>query len=129
MGRRSAVPFYPYLIFLDFSKLFVADAFMKKKSPKFSFTTSRSTFWGSLKSPMHIKLVNILNILTLCGTTTTLDMFCCSRGVYIVHFNHPLLPHPGNPFFPRLGFTVCPRSSDPFSVVSHYLKWITTSWT
>ena len=26
-------------------------------------------------------------------------------------------------------FTVCPRSSDPFYVVSYYIKWVTTSWT
>ena len=25
--------------------------------------------------------------------------------------------------------TVCPRSSDPFFIVSYYIKWITTSWT
>ena len=24
---------------------------------------------------------------------------------------------------------VCPRSSDPFYVVTYYLKWVTTSWT
>ena len=26
-------------------------------------------------------------------------------------------------------FTVCPRSSYPFYIVSHYIKWVTTSWT
>ena len=25
--------------------------------------------------------------------------------------------------------TVCPRSSDPFYVVTYYLKWTTTAWT
>ena len=25
--------------------------------------------------------------------------------------------------------TVCPRSSDPFYIVSYYKKWVTTSWT
>ena len=25
--------------------------------------------------------------------------------------------------------TVCPRSSDPFYLVSFYIKWVTTSWT
>ena len=25
--------------------------------------------------------------------------------------------------------TVCPGSSDPFYIVSYYLKWVTTSWT
>jgi len=25
--------------------------------------------------------------------------------------------------------TVCPRSSDPFDIVSYYIKWVTTSWT
>ena len=25
--------------------------------------------------------------------------------------------------------TVCPRSSDPFTIVSYYMKWVTTSWT
>ena len=24
--------------------------------------------------------------------------------------------------------TVCPRSSDPFYIVSYYIKWVTTSW-
>ena len=27
------------------------------------------------------------------------------------------------------GDTVCPRSSDPYYIVSYYSKWITTSWT
>ena len=26
-------------------------------------------------------------------------------------------------------FTVCPRSSDPFYLVTHYIKWVPTSWT
>ena len=25
--------------------------------------------------------------------------------------------------------TVCPRSSDPFYIVSYYLKWVSTFWT
>ena len=25
--------------------------------------------------------------------------------------------------------TVCPRSSDPFYIVSYYIKWVTASWT
>ena len=25
--------------------------------------------------------------------------------------------------------TVCPRSSDPFYVVTYYIEWVTTSWT
>ena len=25
--------------------------------------------------------------------------------------------------------TVCPGSSDPFYVVTYYIKWVTTSWT
>ena len=25
--------------------------------------------------------------------------------------------------------TMCPRSSDPFYIVTYYMKWITTSWT
>ena len=25
--------------------------------------------------------------------------------------------------------TVCPRSSDPFYIVTYYIKWVTTSWT
>ena len=28
-----------------------------------------------------------------------------------------------------LGDTVCPRSSDPFYVVTYYIKWVATSWT
>ena len=24
---------------------------------------------------------------------------------------------------------VCPKSSDPFFVVTYYIKWVTTSWT
>ena len=27
------------------------------------------------------------------------------------------------------GGTVCPRGSDPFYIVSYYIKWATTSWT
>ena len=26
-------------------------------------------------------------------------------------------------------YTVCPGSSDPFFLVSYYIKWVTTSWT
>ena len=29
----------------------------------------------------------------------------------------------------RLFITVCPRSSDPFYIVSYYIKWVATSWT
>ena len=25
--------------------------------------------------------------------------------------------------------TVCPRSSDPFYILSYYIKWVTISWT
>ena len=25
--------------------------------------------------------------------------------------------------------TVCPRSNDPFCIVTYYIKWVTTSWT
>ena len=25
--------------------------------------------------------------------------------------------------------TVCPGSSDPFDIVSYYIKWVTTPWT
>ena len=25
--------------------------------------------------------------------------------------------------------TVCPRNSEPFYVVTYYIKWVTTSWT
>ena len=25
--------------------------------------------------------------------------------------------------------TVCPRSSDPFCVVTYFMKWVATSWT
>ena len=27
------------------------------------------------------------------------------------------------------GHTVCPRGSDPFYIVSYYIKWVTSSWT
>ena len=26
------------------------------------------------------------------------------------------------------GYTICPRNSDPFYIVSCYIKWVTTSW-
>ena len=31
--------------------------------------------------------------------------------------------------FPDIWHTVCPRSSDPFYIVTYYVKWVTTSWT
>ena len=37
----------------------------------------------------------------------------------------PLFPAPGDPSLN----TVCPKSSDPFHIVSYYIKWVTTSWT
>ena len=29
----------------------------------------------------------------------------------------------------KLFYTVCPRNSDTFYLVSYYIKWVTTSWT
>ena len=29
----------------------------------------------------------------------------------------------------KYGCTICPRSSDPFYIVTYYSKWATTSWT
>ena len=29
----------------------------------------------------------------------------------------------------QTGCTICPRSSDPFYIVSYFIKWVTTSWT
>ena len=29
----------------------------------------------------------------------------------------------------RKKYTICPRSSDPFYLVTYYIKWVTTSWT
>ena len=29
----------------------------------------------------------------------------------------------------RLVYTICPGSSDPFYIVSYYIRWVTTSWT
>ena len=26
-------------------------------------------------------------------------------------------------------YTVCPKSSDPFYIVTYYIKWVTSSWT
>ena len=26
-------------------------------------------------------------------------------------------------------YTICPKSSDPFYIVTYYIKWVTTSWT
>ena len=28
-----------------------------------------------------------------------------------------------------LVYTICPGSSDPFYIVSYYIRWVTTSWT
>ena len=27
-----------------------------------------------------------------------------------------------------VAYTICPRSSDSFFIVSYYIKWVTTSW-
>ena len=32
-------------------------------------------------------------------------------------------------FFEISPYTVCPGSSDPFYVLTYYIKWVTTSWT
>ena len=33
---------------------------------------------------------------------------------------------------PKIGLlnhgTVCPKNSDPFYIVTYYIKWVTTSW-
>ena len=34
----------------------------------------------------------------------------------------------GNSWF-QIRSTVCPRSSDPFHVVTYYIQWANTSWT
>ena len=34
-----------------------------------------------------------------------------------------------NSIFHALDGIVCQRSSDPFYIVSYYIKWLTTSWT
>ena len=47
--------------------------------------------------------------------------------------NHKLFVQNGSEtiawVFMCLLFTVCPSSSDPFYIVSYYIKWVTTSWT
>ena len=35
----------------------------------------------------------------------------------------------GRDMLPYKRYTVCPRSSDPFYIVTYYLIWVTTSWT
>ena len=35
----------------------------------------------------------------------------------------------GDPRIHHLYCTKCPGSSDPFYIVSYYIKWVTTSWT
>ena len=37
--------------------------------------------------------------------------------------------HPYISELPSNKGTVCPGSSDPFHIVSYYIKWVTTSWT
>ena len=34
-----------------------------------------------------------------------------------------------NPIRTQNKLTVCPRSSDPFYIVTYYIKWVSTSWT
>ena len=29
----------------------------------------------------------------------------------------------------RVRYTICPGNSDPFYIVSYYIRWVTTSWT
>ena len=55
--------------------------------------------------------------------------------VNIVHLALPM-PPPDSLYPPYLQmsiywvlYTVCPGSSDPFHVVSYYIKWVTASWT
>ena len=47
----------PYLKILDFSQIFIADAPMKKKIQKFSFTPAQSTFG----TPMDERVKNSYN--------------------------------------------------------------------
>ena len=45
--------------------------------------------------------------------------------------NHSRFPQSSSPriYQFKLKITVCPRISDPFYIVSYYVKWVTTSWT
>ena len=51
--------------------------------------------------------------------------FCCRLNILsFINFNQLLFVHEvGVSIF----YTVCPRSSDPFYVVTYYIKWVTTS--
>ena len=40
-----------------------------------------------------------------------------------IHLKKLHLRHPNG------NTTVCPGSSDPFHIVTYYMKWVTTSWT
>ena len=35
----------------------------------------------------------------------------------------------GKQYIRSVSYTVCPGSSDPFYIVTYYIKWVTTSWT
>ena len=49
-----------------------------------------------------------------------------SKTTYLLDTLKFLTPHPKAS---KTGYTVCLGSSDPFYIVTFYIKWVTTSWT
>ena len=62
---------------------------------------------------------------------TSFSCTTISKILSIVHTNHiPLRPGLNiSPDFDVNTYTICPRSSNPFYIVTYYIKWVTTSWT
>ena len=96
---------------------------------------------GPLKKFFFCGFPNLNN--TVCrrkGKNVFKEIICDQITDFSLHVHAPIseLPsyirHRGTLCFdvelrPLRKYSVCPRSSDPFYVVTYYIKWVTTYWT
>ena len=61
--------------------------------------------------------------------TGVLHVFKKNQFILLPVYSPPPQLHRSYGQFVLVCTTVCPRSSDPFYVVTYYIKWVTTSWT
>ena len=70
---------------------------------------------------LNSEVLKVINQVKFLKFSISRNISACDQHKFI--FNQCLLPED---IFPS---TICPRSSDPFYIVSYCIKWVTTSWT
>ena len=59
--------------------------------------------------------------------TNVCEAGACRRGGWAEFYHIP--SDPSQFFSKKIKSTVCPGSSNPFYILSYFIKWVTTSWT